>query len=632
MKAIRILSLFSGAGGLDVGFHKAGFETVACVEINPIFCKTLARNKPKYFPPDCRVIEADVRDLSPDQLGAIQCDFVIGGPPCQSFSAAGRRAGGVTGVNDRRGSLFEHYCRLIEHLKPRGFLFENVRGILSANKREDWQLILSTFSSLGYAVVHRVLDAADYGAPQHRERLILVGSRDLSSRFLFPRPLRGPDSRGLQPYVSCGEAIADLQDRSEPVHQYVGKYGRLLSEIPPGENYRFFTKEMGYPNPIFAWRSRFSDFLHKAHPDYPVKTIVARLGAYSGPFHWKNRRFTVAEFKRLFTFPDDYEISGGLGAVLQQIGNSVIPVFAEHLARAVRKQFFCGRGDVELLPAGAELSFDRRKGTKARKTRSVRVNLEPRQASLFETASRPRPEPRRRPTRTKVYFCTYPDWKTLIRTVQPPKGVAGEMLAVSEKWNGQAARLDVCECRPEGLSKRKMLEYRLRFREPIGDGLSTISCSLNASNVESIVAAWDAIEHCLNEHSSYLSLMDVFGHFTEPHPIFALELDVFAKKDSFLLRFAKHFSDFSRVAVDYPSSALASLQGTSDRRDFLPLVKWLRSLRFDVRVYETNPTIRPGFFRCCYPFTLHIDKQVSVSWTEASQVCDATTLRGEMHG
>jgi DNA (cytosine-5)-methyltransferase 1 len=185
--------------------------------------------------------------------------------------------------------------------------FENVRGILGANQGKDWQSILDAFAQLGYQLFYRVLDCADYGVPQHRERLILVGTKE--GNFKFSRPTHGADSSSQTPCVSALEASADLQDPEEPLHSYSGKYGKLLEEVPPGMNYHYFTREMGYPHPIFAWRSRFSDFLYKADPEKPVRTIVAKMGAYSGPFHWKNRKFTLQEFKRLQTFPDHYKIA-----------------------------------------------------------------------------------------------------------------------------------------------------------------------------------------------------------------------------------------------------------------------------------------------------------------------------------
>ena len=164
------VSLFSGAGGLDIGFYKAGFNIVACVEVEQKFTQTLEANKGKYLDHECRIVMQDIREANPEEIYKGQVDFIIGGPPCQSFSAIGRRAGGADGIRDPRGGLFEHYCRLIAHFQPHGFLFENVRGILGSNGGEDWKNILAAFTNLGYHLSYRVLDCADYGVPQHRER------------------------------------------------------------------------------------------------------------------------------------------------------------------------------------------------------------------------------------------------------------------------------------------------------------------------------------------------------------------------------------------------------------------------------------------------------------------------------
>ena len=608
---IKVLSLFTGGGGLDIGFHQAGFEAFACVEITPAFCETLQLNKPKYFSPDCQIINRDIRDVKCEEIKVDYCDFIIGGPPCQSFSAAGRRAGGVSGVNDQRGTLFEHYCRMISHFKPKGFLFENVRGILSANKRSDWNQILEKFSDLGYQIAFRILDAADYGAPQHRERLIMVGTK-IGNHFLFPRPTHGPDSETKVPYVTCGEAIANLQDPNEQIHDYKGKYGARLKEVPPGMNYHYFTKELGYPNPVFAWRSRFSDFLYKADPNKSVKTIVAKLGAYSGPFHWKNRKFTVNEFKRLFTFPDDYQLAGGRNIAIQQLGNSVVPEFAKQLALAVVKQVFGRDNTVRLLSNETKLSFDGRKGEKARVTRQKRI-IRQNAADLPLFACDTLRTDSELIKIKRDYFCTYPNWKT--RLVNGLKYQSDEpcFKVVENRTNGSTV---LCVARLSGgkASTHPMLEYVLRFHHPIGDGLSAITCKLYSEQEEDIVAAWDSIDDCLNKNTNYISLMDVFGHFTEPHPIFDLSLKLLLPMPGFLLKFAEYFSHFGRLAKDYPADLLKTFWSGNEDFNLVEVAKWLRSLRFDVRVYETNPNIKLGYFRCCYPFTVHVNKQVSVSW------------------
>ena len=155
----KVLSLFTGAGGLDIGFHQAGFEITDCVEIEGQFCETLRANRKQLGEP--RIHHKDIkdfvkeRDLWPEPEDV---DFIIGGPPCQPFSAGGRRVGGAPGTMDAvRGTLYESYATLVENLKPKGFLFENVKG---------------------YTLFHRILDTAEYGVPQHRERVILIGVED----------------------------------------------------------------------------------------------------------------------------------------------------------------------------------------------------------------------------------------------------------------------------------------------------------------------------------------------------------------------------------------------------------------------------------------------------------------------
>lgn len=361
IRPVRTLSLFSGAGGLDIGFHDLVFDVVCSVEIEKQFCETLYVNsgEGRYFP-HAKVCCTDIRDFDGGELDGIE--WIIGGPPCQTFSAAGRRASGVLGTTDARGTLFREYVRLLKKLKPKGFLFENVYGIVGAQGGKPWNDIVSAFKDAGYMLYWRILDAADYGVPQHRERLIIVGLED--GAFKFPRPTNGPDSVGRVPFYDAKTAVSGLSLSPEEAKVGLnGRYGNLLYEVPPGLNYSFFTKEMGHPNPIFAWRSKFSDFLYKADPDTPVRTIKASGGQYTGPLHWDNRYFACSEYKRLQTFPDRYEISGSRMAVMKQIGNSVPPQLARMLAAAIRQQVFGTRFPfrLELLPDGAELSFRKRK-------------------------------------------------------------------------------------------------------------------------------------------------------------------------------------------------------------------------------------------------------------------------------
>ncbi|MDJ1175054.1 DNA cytosine methyltransferase [Roseofilum capinflatum] len=356
---VKTLSLFSGGGGLDIGFHDAGFDIVHMVELESKYIQTLEKNsQPGQWLEGSQPICTDIRTFVPDR--DLKVDFIIGGPPCQTFSAAGRRASGVTGTNESRGRLFEEYVRLLKRLQPKGFLFENVSGILGANQGQAWKLIQDAFRDVGYKLYFRILDAADYGVAQHRERLFIVGLQE--GEYLFPYPTHGFDSLNARPYYSAYEAVQGA-DSSEQSLSLGGKFGHLLDNIPPGLNYSFYTQEMGYPHPIFSWRSKFSDFLYKADPDRPVRTIKAKGGQYTGPFSWENRKFSIAELKRLQTIPDDYQIIGSRQVAVEQIGNSVPPQLARILALSILDQALGKKLPFQIayLNSNQPLSFRKRK-------------------------------------------------------------------------------------------------------------------------------------------------------------------------------------------------------------------------------------------------------------------------------
>lgn len=363
-KKIKTLSLFSGGGGLDIAFHDMGFDIYECVEIEKRFADTLRINSApgkRLF--GCNVVCKDIREYDTDD----DIDFIIGGPPCQTFSAAGARASGVNGIDDDRGVLFQEYVRLLNKTKPKAFLFENVYRIIGAQGGKPWTLIQEAFKNAGYRLFWRILDTADYGVPQHRERVIIVGVKN-SIDFLFPVPTHGPDSSGQKEYYSAGNAVEDIDSSGYSIG-INGRHGHLLNDIPPGLNYSFYTEKMGHPRPIFGWRSKFSDYLYKADPNVPVRTIKAQGGQYTGPFSWENRPFMIEELKRLQTFPDDYEISGNRQIAIHQIGNSVPPQIGRILALAILDQIFMVK-----LPFTIEyLSHDQKLGFRARKSSLTEV-------------------------------------------------------------------------------------------------------------------------------------------------------------------------------------------------------------------------------------------------------------------
>lgn len=605
------LSLFSGAGGLDIGFHNAGFDIKACVEFEQVFCDTLVANNEKYFS-DCKVLCRDIRELNPDEIGLDKIDFIIGGPPCQSFSAMGRRVGGAEGFRDKRGGLFEHYVRLVQYYKPIGFLFENVRGIISTNKGKDWKKIVEAFQNIGYKLSYRVLNTADYGVPQKRERMILVGYRE--GNYRFPKPTNGPDSPNKKPFKTALESIIDLQDPLEEYHHYSGKYGELLEQIPPGQNYHFFTKEMGNPNPVFAWRSRFSDFLYKADPNSPVRTIVAKMGAYSGPFHWKNRRFTIPELKRLQSFPDNYVITGNEAKIRQQIGNSVPPAFAQVLAMSVLENFFDQDLKIELMNEDFDLSFDKRKSQKAIKTvlkKSVSLPL-----FDFVENTKKSDDNKKQYSYTRLFEYQFSKRNSIKST--PPSN-SGTVYKFFTARKDEKAEINVSKFNKKtgSFEDKPLIKYKLIFRNPIGNDLNYIECTLFSDSGVDIPIAWDAIEDTLSKETSYNTMFDIHGHFTEPHPLYDLNMEIEGENPDFIVNFAKEFSSFNKNRHLFSADYLKKIYTNSGGNlpfDFIKTIQFLRSNRFDIRVHETNRIIPPGQFRCPYPFTQSLNRQISISW------------------
>src|SRR5215813_318617 len=287
-----------------------------------------------------------------------EINLLIGGPPCVAFSKSGFHLEYKRKGEDPRASLLDDYLRFLEALRPAAFLIENVFGLAYRNQSAPFfQRLTSGARNLGYSVSFQVLNAADYGIPQNRQRLFIVGAHD--GRDLdFPPPTHwGEHERraaplsveSLQPHVTAGEVLAGLRTTPEPTDVVNGKYGHLLDEIPPGGNYLHFTKRKGHHKPLFRWRSRYWTFLLKLDPKRPSPTIQAQPGPYVGPFHWKNRRLRVPELKRLQGFPDDFDFCGSRRSIQMQIGNSVPPLLAYVVTAKLREQLAGERGRPRFL-------------------------------------------------------------------------------------------------------------------------------------------------------------------------------------------------------------------------------------------------------------------------------------------
>lgn len=357
---LTAISLFTGAGGLDYGFEAAGFRTAVALELDPRCCQTLRSNR--SWP----VIQKDIATVPTSELLAAaglkvgEADVLIGGPPCQPFSKSGFWVSGeARRLNDPRASTLEGYLRVLAEVQPKAFLLENVEGLGFRGKDEGLQLINRRLAAINdaYGTQYRAnietLNAADFGVPQVRRRMFVIGSRDGNS-FSFPSPTH-VNSRDAQPgdnhrsYLTAWDALHDLPSPVGAEASLKGKWADLLPTIPEGYNYLWHT-DRGEGEPLFGWRRRFWSFLLKLAKDQPSWTIQAQPGPATGPFHWNNRRLTMREMARLQTFPDDVQILGSLADAQRQLGNAVPSLLAEALARAIAKQLLGKRiaGDLKL--------------------------------------------------------------------------------------------------------------------------------------------------------------------------------------------------------------------------------------------------------------------------------------------
>ena len=360
----KVISIFSGVGGLDFGFEAAGFCTTVALDFEPVACETIRLNR------EWPVIEGDIAHtgsseiLGTANLSTGDADVLIGGPPCQPFSKSGYWASGdAKRLDDPRASTLTHYLRVLRDTLPKVFLLENVPGLNFRGKSEGLEEIQRGVQSINaahgtnYQISVKSLNAADYGVPQIRERVFVIGARD-GREFLFPEPTHAPPHRldtsaSLDSYLTAWDALGDL-----PTHpndedlSMTGKWADLLPSIPEGSNYLWHT-ERGGGLPLFGWRRRYWSFLLKLSKCLPSWTIQAQPGPATGPFHWRNRRLSAAELGRLQTFPDGIVYDCSRSDIQKLVGNAVPSALAELLAREIRKQLLDGmsvRQPLTLVP------------------------------------------------------------------------------------------------------------------------------------------------------------------------------------------------------------------------------------------------------------------------------------------
>lgn len=356
------ISLFTGACGLDIGLEQAGFNTVNVLEKDLDATKTIALNRPHLsLVSRPRMIEAVSAQELLEEGGSVlgigrnlnegEVDLVTGGPPCQPFSTAGKRGS----VLDPRGSLFMDFIRIIKDIQPRFFIMENVRGLLSApiqhrpiNQRGKehppllpsemqgaalW-VVLTEMKALGYSVVYNLIEAADYGVPQNRERVIFIGSRD-GEPLTFPLATHSKDGIYLPRWRTLREGLKELVDSQPEFTPYSENRLKYLRLLKAGQNWRYLPEELQQEAMGGAYKSGGGKvgFYRRLSWEKPSPTITTspQQKATDMCHPVELRPLSVRESARLQTFPDDWYFSGSVTSKYRQIGNAV-PVL---LAKAI---------------------------------------------------------------------------------------------------------------------------------------------------------------------------------------------------------------------------------------------------------------------------------------------------------
>lgn len=299
---MKLVSLFSGAGGLDLGFKMAGHEIIWANDIYEDAVATYQKNLGNH------IVLGDISKIDTDSIP--DCDIVIGGFPCQGFSVANTKRHAA----DERNTLYKQLIRVVDAKKPKFFLAENVKGITTLEQGKVFQMILKDFSSMGYKVTSQILNAADYGVPQKRLRVIIVGVRnDIDFEYIFPIPTHSENGKdGLSAWVSISEAMASIPDPDLP-------------NSLPNHNYS-------------KYKLNFNGYLghRKLDPQKPAPTVTARGDDRGGvvvlPHPNGKRRMSCRELAAVQSFPLTYAFTGNRSSVYRQIGNAVPPLLGYAVA------------------------------------------------------------------------------------------------------------------------------------------------------------------------------------------------------------------------------------------------------------------------------------------------------------
>lgn len=324
------IELFAGAGGLALGVERAGFETIGLIEVDKDASDTLKRNRPKW-----NVIYDDIANVSCLDLEKYfginkgELDLLSGGAPCQAFSYAGKRLG----LEDARGTLFYHYAVFLEKLRPKMFLFENVRGLQSHDHGKTYSTMLDIFEKAGYVINKKVLNAWDYGVPQKRERLITIGIRnDLADDIIFSFP----KEHDYKPVLK--DVLLDCPEG--PGIAYGEKKRKIFELVPPGGYWRDIDPQIAkdYMKSCWNMEGGRTGILRRMSMEEPSLTVLTspsqKQTERCHPI--EARPFTVRENARCQTFPDEWEFCGNTMSQYKQVGNAVPVNLAYEIAKEIK--------------------------------------------------------------------------------------------------------------------------------------------------------------------------------------------------------------------------------------------------------------------------------------------------------
>lgn len=357
----KVVSLFTGAGGMEIGLEAAGYETAVCVEIDPDSRATLRFNRPSWavFDDDQDRVAGNIRDIKPEELllkGKLkrgEAALVTGGAPCQPFSNMGKKLGRS---DPRNGDLFLDFVRIVKGVQPRGFIFENVAGIAQGRHQEVVDYMSAQFENSGYSIAFEVLNAADYGAPQQRKRFIMLGRRDGAPAFplpshtkdgRLPRHFIPNDSSSVARWVTVGEALGQIPAENLLRYDCLGMNHadymvERMAMIPQGKNFKVLPLSLR-PKCWQSGKHQGQDTFGRMETDRPAPTIRTAgynptKGKYIHPF--ENRGINTAEMAALQSFPPEWEFRTAnarpsIVSIGRQIGNAVPPRLAEAIGKAI---------------------------------------------------------------------------------------------------------------------------------------------------------------------------------------------------------------------------------------------------------------------------------------------------------